>query len=208
MKEATEIVVVLDKSGSMQTVQADTIGGYNTFIEKQKSLPGEANLTLVLFDTTYVIQPSRHIKDVPLLNNKTYQPSGMTALNDAIGRAIVETGNKLSNLPEHERPGKILMVVITDGEENSSKEHNTQQIKDMITHQHDVYNWEFIYLGANVNSFDEARKIGISIANAANYKHTDIGTRSAFDGINTATQSFRESGSKGLTDCDWQAKVK
>ncbi len=164
-QELTDITVVLDRSGSMHSCQSDAEGGLNRFIDDQKKQPGEANFTLVQFDTEYeFVHRGIPIKSVP---HCSLVPRGNTALLDAVGRAIVETGERLAKLPEADRPGLVVFVVITDGEENSSKEFSLTRIKEMIQHQQDVYKWQFIYLGANQDAFAEAGAMGIagSIAN-------------------------------------------
>lgn len=209
MKDATEIVVVMDKSGSMNIRRNDAIGGFNQFLEDQKKEPGEANLTLVFFDTTYCIPiKGIPIKDVQPLNGDTYRPGGGTALNDALARAITETGARLSELPEDQRPNKVICVVITDGEENSSKEHTRDQVQEMVKHQEEKYDWAFIYLGTEVNAFDEARQLGIKADCAMNFAPSSIGTRSAYDGMSEAVKGYRIGGKTELKARDWKGKVK
>jgi len=160
--DLSEIAIILDESGSMQEITNDTIGGYNSFIETQKEIPGEAKLTLVKFNTDYnVIHNGLDIKTVPLLSNKTYYPSGSTALLDAVGRTIDEIGKRLSNTPEDEKPGKVILLIITDGEENSSKEYSLEVVKEKIKHQQEKYNWEIIYLGADQDSWENASSMNI-----------------------------------------------
>jgi hypothetical protein len=171
-KNSTSIAVILDKSSSMSTVQKATIEGFNSFLTKQKALPGEAKLTLVQFDTIYTVQMVDHpLADVPPLNELTYTPGGMTALIDAVGRGIDELGHKLSAMHEQDRPEKVIFVIITDGEENSSKEYNVDRNKvpNMITHQQEVYKWEFLYIGAGPNALQQAHALHVPKANAAAY---------------------------------------
>lgn len=209
MKDATEIVVVMDKSGSMASIRDDAIGGFNTFVEDQKKEPGEANLTLVLFDTSYSIPYSgKPIKGVELLDENTYRPGGGTALLDALGRGITETGKRLDDMDEAVRPDKVICVVITDGEENSSREHKKEQIAEMVKHQEEKYGWAFIYLGANVDAMNEARGIGIRQDCAVNFAANSIGTRSAYAGTSEAVKGYRSAGAQGLRAKDWKGKVK
>lgn len=209
MRDTTEIIIVMDKSGSMGCCAADAIGGFNQFLEEQKAEPGEANLTLVLFDTTYNIPINgKPIKDVEPLTPETYRPGGNTALNDAVARAIVETGKRLSDMPEEERPNKVICVIVTDGQENSSREHTRAQIQEMVKHQEEKYDWAFIYLGANVDAFAEARHLGISPNGAVSYAAGSIGTRSAYEGSSEAVKRFRRRGKKGLVDEAWKKGVK
>jgi len=208
MKDATEIVVVLDKSGSMGDRQTDAIGGFNQFLKDQQDQPGEANLTLVMFDTTYnVVHNGKPIKDVEPLTTETYRPGGNTALNDALARGIIETGKRLADMPEDTRPDKVICVVITDGEENSSKEHTKGQVAEMVKHQEEKYDWAFIYLGANVNAFDEAQQLGIKRSMAQSFKASGQGVRSALVGTTDAVASYRVGGKSGLAKSKWKDKV-
>lgn len=207
MRDATEIIMVLDKSGSMASSTNDVIGGFNTFLTEQQNLPGEANLTVVLFDTTYtVLFANRPIREVPPLDSTVYRAGGRTALNDAVAQAIVETGKKLSDMPEDERPNKVICVIITDGEENASREHSASQVREMVQHQQDKYDWVFIYLGANVDAFAEAGKIGIQADHAVNVSATRMD--SAYAGTNRAVQSYRSGGREALFRSDWKGKVR
>jgi uncharacterized protein YegL len=209
MKDTTEIVVVLDKSGSMGPRQNDAIGGFNQFLKEQQAEAGEANLSLVLFDTTYNIPyTGKPIKGVEPLDKNTYRPGGGTALNDALARAIIETGKRLSDMPEATRPEKVICVVITDGEENSSKEHTKEQVQEMVKHQEEKYDWAFIYLGANVDAFAAAAQLGIKGAMACNFAPSSVGTRSAYAGTSEAVSGYRSGGKKGLADRNWKGKVK
>jgi hypothetical protein len=165
--DLTDITLVVDRSGSMSTVRDDAEGGVNSFIEGQAKEPGEALLTLVQFDTDYeFVHKGVPIGDVPKYE---LQPRGMTALLDAVGRAINETGERLAAMKEPDRPGLVIFVVMTDGLENSSREFTRSQLKDMIERQQRVYNWKFTFLGANQDAFSEAGGIGIGPEGAANY---------------------------------------
>jgi hypothetical protein len=166
-KDLTDITVVVDRSGSMAACQSDAEGGLNTFINEQKKLPGESLFTLVQFDTEYeFVHKGIPIRDVPPYH---LVPRGSTALLDAVGRAIVETGERLRNMKEADRPGLVVFVILTDGQENSSREFQLAKIKEMVQHQQDVYKWQFTYLGANQDAFAEAGGMGIQQAQAANY---------------------------------------
>ena len=135
-----DITIVLDRSGSMSSVQADTIGGFNTFIKEQRKLPGECNVSLVQFDDQYEPQyAGKPVGDAPFLDEKTFQPRGMTALLDAIGRTINETGKRLGAMDDDDRPSKVLFVILTDGGENSSKEFTRAKVFEMISHQKTAY---------------------------------------------------------------------
>lgn len=161
-KDLTEIIFVVDRSGSMESIRDDTIGGYNTFLGEQKKVDKPCKVTYTQFDDQYeVVHNGIDIKDVPPLTAETFVPRGWTALHDAIGRTINEVGARLSVTPEHERPGKVLFVVMTDGHENSSHEFNAAQIKEMITHQQEKYQWEFIFLAANQDAVVGGTELGV-----------------------------------------------
>ena len=136
-KDFNEIICILDRSGSMASVATDAIGGFNQFLKDQKELPGEASLTVVLFDNKYeLLHENTPINDVPDLNFKTYVPRGMTALLDAIGKTIDETGKRLKNTPEDQRPEKVIVSILTDGFENASCKYDKSKIKEMIEKGH------------------------------------------------------------------------
>lgn len=206
MKENfTEIVFILDRSGSMGTLVNDTIGGFNAFIEKQKVEPGEAVLTTVLFDHEYkLLHDCVNIHDVNPMTYADYVPRGMTALYDAIGKTINDIGEKLSSTPEHERPSSVVFVITTDGYENASKKFTQQQIKDMIEHQTDKYNWQFLFLGANIEVDEVAGDIGIELSNAATFTATADGMSATMDSINCAVSSVR---SRGFVDANWSSAL-
>ena len=154
MKNMTEIVCVLDRSGSMESIVDDAIGGFNTFLKTQQETPGEARMSVVLFDHEYdLLYRGKALADIPPFNSLTFVPRGSTALFDALGRTIQEVGVRLAALAEVERPNKVLFVILTDGQENASKNYTGQQIKEMITHQLNVYQWEFLFFAANQDAF-------------------------------------------------------
>jgi len=163
----TDITLVVDRSGSMQQIQDDAEGGVNAFIAEQATQPGDALLTLVQFDTEYEFVH----KGVPIRKVPKYKlvPRGGTGLLDAVGRAVNETGERLAKMDEKDRPGLVIFVVMTDGQENSSKEFTKSQIKVMIERQQSVYNWHFTFLASNQDAFAEADGIGIRAAGAANW---------------------------------------
>ena len=165
--DLTDITLVVDRSGSMLQVKEDAEGGVNTFIVEQGKEPGEALLTLVQFDTEYEFLH----KGVPIQQVPKYElvPRGMTALLDAVGKAINETGERLAKMDEEDRPGLVIFVVMTDGHENSSKEFTKSQLKKMIERQQDEFNWHFTFLGANQDAFAEAGGLGIDADGVANY---------------------------------------
>ena len=194
MKDATHIAVLLDRSGSMGDIKDDAIGGFNCFLKEQKAAGANATLTLVQFDTesTDVVHESMPILEVPDLNHQTFQPRGGTPLLDALGQTIDSTGRALAAIPEANRPNKVVFVVITDGQENSSHQHTKASVKEKIDHQSDQYNWQFVFLGANQNAFDEAGAVGIAMPNAANFAPARMQVAFAATAANVA--SYRRSG--------------
>jgi Mg-chelatase subunit ChlD len=190
--DAIDITIVLDRSGSMASVREDTIGGFNSFLEEQKAVPGSATLTLVQFDDQYdVLYEGRRLQDAPLLSAQTFVPRGSTALLDAIGRTVHATGARLAAQPEHERPGKVLFVIMTDGEENASREFSRRQVFDMLTHQREKYQWEVVFIGANQDAVTTGASYGIPQANALNYAATPAGTRRMNAALSQATSRMR-----------------
>ncbi len=210
----TDITVVLDRSGSMEVVKADTIGGFNTFLKSQKEAVGEANLTLAQFDTEYeLVHSGKPIKDVPELTDKIFVPRGMTALLDAIGRSINATGARLANTPEENRPAKVIFVILTDGEENSSHEFTKEKINEMIKHQTETYKWDFVFLGANQDAIKTGTSYGISANSSLSYKADAYGTKTVFDSMAVNMSNYRSGSVSGQSffndvDRDAQAKAK
>ncbi len=173
-KDYTDVTIILDRSGSMMSIQHDTVGGLKSFIDDQKKLPGECKLTLIEFDLPdrgagiaydklYDAKPVAEVGAIP------FEPRGWTPLRDAIGRAINETGARFAAMKEEDRPEIVIFAIITDGEENSSKEFSQAQIKAMVERQTKEFNWHFTYLGANVDAFSEAEALGVSKAAAIAY---------------------------------------
>jgi hypothetical protein len=194
----SEIICIIDRSGSMASIADDAIGGFNTFLNQQKKVPGEATLTFIQFDTEYeVVHENKPLEDVLELGNATYQPRGATALLDAVGKTIESTGKRLANMPEENRPDKVIVAILTDGEENSSSEYSLSKIKKMITLQKDVYNWEFIFLAANQDAFDEAAKLGISQNDTFNFAATSVGVRNAYEKMSCTVSEYRKPYKKG-----------
>lgn len=166
-EKLTEIVLVVDRSGSMHAIKSDAEGGINSFIEEQKKVPGDATLTFVQFDTQYeVVHENKPITDVPPY---VLEPGGGTALLDAIGKTITSHKKRIENTPETNRPGKIIYVIVTDGDENSSQNYNRSQVNELITARRDVDSWEFIFMAANQDAIQEAASIGIHGAGAMNF---------------------------------------
>lgn len=187
--DLTDITVVLDRSGSMASVGTDTRGGFDSFVHEQLKAKGDAVLTLVQFDNHYeFVYRAKKLRDVPKLE---FIPRGSTALLDAIGRAINDTGERLKEIQESERPGHVIFVILTDGQENDSKVFTKSKINEMISHQQDVYKWQFVFLGANQDAIQEAANLGISSLNAMNYSHTGRGINSAFESTSANLSSLR-----------------
>lgn len=171
MKDMTLIVSILDRSGSMHTIAEEAVGSYNRFLGEQQALPDYAELTQVQFDDEYELNFSRvPIKDCkPLVLGETYEPRGMTALFDAVGKTINTVGAELAALPEEERPARVLFVIQTDGHENNSKEFSGTKVREMVAHQQEKYNWDFIFLGAGINAQEQGAAIGLHAFKCASF---------------------------------------
>jgi uncharacterized protein YegL len=186
----TEIVCVVDRSGSMSVIRDDAIGGFNSFLKDQKALDKPCRLTYVQFDDKYeVIHNAVPLAEVPLLTAATYVPRGWTALYDAVGRTIDMVGARLAALPEAERPAKIIFLILTDGQENSSKEYETARINEMITHQREAYQWEFVFLAANQDAMMAGNKMGIK--RNFNFATTGKSVKKVYDNASASLCSYR-----------------
>jgi uncharacterized protein YegL len=194
-KGLTELVFILDKSGSMSGLESDTIGGFNSMLTKQQSAEGECLVTTVLFDNNYELLHDRiDLKAVSPMTDKEYQVGGCTALIDAIGRTIHKIGNAQKNTADDYRAEKVMFVIITDGEENSSREYTAEKVKAQIERQKNKYVWEFIFLGANIDAVETAGRFGISADRAVDYRADSIGTNLNFTVLNETVSMFRDSG--------------
>ncbi len=190
----TAIAAIIDASGSMVGLTNDTIGNFNKFLEEQKAVPGDAAFSLCIFNShSVMVHDFADLKDVPPLNTSTYRTTGMTALNDAIGSTINSLGNKLSSLPEEERPSKVVVMIITDGEENSSHSFTTNQIKEMVQHQTDKYSWQFLFLAANLDAVAVGGTFGVRSCNSINYMADSAGTEAIYSGLSDLTTRYRSS---------------
>lgn len=202
--ELTEIVIVLDRSGSMGSVQGATIEAFNCYVQSQVRGFGHVRLTLVQFDDRYEnVYDAVPISKVPQLDCKSYQPRGSTALFDAIGKTIVDTGRRYSRMPEVARPGAVLFVIQTDGFENASTTYSSKQINDMIAVQRDQYSWQFVFLGANQDAIASGAKFGIAAGASLGYGANQAGTLAAFDILGKHTAKYRQARQNGGTSEAW-----
>ena len=207
MKEnLTEMVFVLDRSGSMSGLAADTIGGFNELIEKQKKIEGDAYVTTVLFDHEYeVLHDHVALGEVAPLTDKEYFARGSTALLDAVGRTIDSVGARLAATPEEERPEHVVFVITTDGMENASREYTAKQVREMVEHQQQKYSWQFVFLGANMDAVSEARNLGISAKYAADFTPSHSGVRKMYS---MALDSVMSSKRTGVSlSADWKSAL-
>ena len=202
-KNLTELVFILDKSGSMSGLEKDTIGGYNSMLKKQKEEDGECVITTVLFDNNYELLHDRiDIRAVNKLTKKDYTAGGSTALLDAIGRTVSKIGNAQQNTAEDYRAEKVMFVIITDGEENASREYSSKQVKEMIQRQKEKYGWEFVFLGANIDAVETAERFGIDADRAVDYVPDSKGTELNFIAMSEAVSSFRKTRSVSENSLD------
>ena len=193
-KNLTEIVFILDRSGSMAGLEDDTIGGFNAMIEKQKYEPGEAYVSTVLFDNyTEVIHDRIDIQKVMPMTRKEYYVRGCTALLDAVGKAIHHIGNVHKYAREEDRPEKTLFVITTDGMENASRQYDYARVKAQIQRQKEKYGWEFLFLGANIDAISTARQFGIEEDRAVNYHCDREGTALNYEVVSEAIRTVRAS---------------
>ena len=191
-KNLTELVFILDRSGSMAGLEADTIGGFNAMLQKQRGEPGEAVISTVLFDNeTEVIHDRIPLDRVLDLTEKEYYVRGCTALLDAVGGAIHHIGNVHKYAREEDRPEKTLFVITTDGLENASRRYTYDKVKAMIERQREKYGWEFLFLGANIDASREAARFGIRADCAADYHADSIGTEAVYESVCEAVCQVR-----------------
>ena len=204
-KNLTEIVFILDRSGSMAGLEKDTIGGFNAMLEKQKSQSGEAIISTVLFDNTCdVIHDRLDIQKVAPITEKEYFVRGCTALLDAVGGAIHHIGNVHKYAREEDRPEKTLFIITTDGMENASRRYSYEKVREMIRRQEEKYGWEFIFLGANIDAEAEAARFGIRRSQAANYHADSDGTAIIYEAVSEAVCTIR---AKRTTGNDWRRNI-
>jgi len=204
----TELVFIIDRSGSMGGLESDTIGGFNSMLQKQQAEPGECRITTVLFDHQYEMLHDRiDIKAVKPLTSKEYYVRGQTALLDAIGMTINKIGNVQKNTAEGYRAEKVLVVITTDGMENASREFNYEKIRAMIKQQKSEHNWEFIFLGANIDAIDVAGRFGVDKSRAQNFHNDSKGIALNYAAISDAVASYRAKPSGERLDDNWNKKI-
>lgn len=203
--ESTELVFILDKSGSMSGLESDTIGGFNAMLAKQKRLDGDCRVTTVLFDHEYSLLHDRaDVQAVTPITEREYAVGGSTALLDAVGRTINKIDNALRNTAVEYRPDKVVFVIITDGAENASVEYNLRQVRQMIRRQSEGGNWNFLFLGANIDAVEAAASIGIEAKRAANFRADSAGVKKNFNVLDEVICSFRNCKSMPY---DWKERI-
>ena len=204
-KNLTELVFILDRSGSMAGLEDDTIGGFNSMIQKQKNEPGEAYVSTVLFDNvSEVIHDRKAIQEIEPMTRNEYYVRGCTALLDAVGGAIHHIGNVHKYAREEDRPEKTLFIITTDGMENASRRYSYTQLKAMIERQKEKYGWEFIFLGANIDAAKEAARFGIDADYAADYHADSKGTAVIYEAMSEVVCNVRAS---RPMNADWKRNV-
>lgn len=196
-KGLTELVMILDRSGSMSGLEADTIGGFNSMIERQKKENGDALVSVVLFDDRQEVLYDRvNIREVEPMTDRMYYVRGCTALLDAVGGAIRHIGNchKYANILGHSEdiPEKTIFMIMTDGYENASRKYSYDKVRRMIEHEKNQYHWEFLFLGADIDAEQAAGRFGISASRAVNYEHDGAGTRLNYDTVSKAVSNARK----------------
>jgi len=201
----TELVFILDRSGSMSGLEEATTGGYNSVLKTQKEEPGTAFVTTVLFDDSYELLHDRiNIRELRPITGKEYFVRGSTALLDAIGKTINRVGNAQKHANEDRRADKVMIVIITDGMENASEEYSYKRIMEMINRQKEKYGWEFVFLGANIDAIATAAKFGINADRAANYHADSRGTQLNYEAVNKFASNMRKDVSN---DDSWKKNI-
>ena len=213
-KNLTEIVFILDRSGSMSGLEGDTIGGFNAMIEKQKREPGEALISTVLFDNeTEVIHDRVDIQKIEPMTDKEYYVRGCTALLDAVGGAIHHIGNVHKYAREEDVPEKTLFIITTDGMENASQRYTYDKVKRMIEHEKEKYHWEFMFLGANIDAIEVAGRFGVAPNRAVRYENDREGVNLNYEVLSDVISYARSAGSpeelsKGLNDAKVLGRIR
>lgn len=191
--DLTLLVCIADRSGSMEAIRDDAIGGFNAFLDAQRAEPGEARLTFVQFDGQYeVLFDDMALAHVPPLTRETFVPRGATALFDALGRTLDTVGERLAATPEAERPAKVVVVVVTDGQENASRTYTREQVFARITHQRSVYGWEFVFLAANQDAIAGAVALGMDAADGVAFSlRSALDVRESYAALSASTSERR-----------------
>lgn len=195
--DLARVVVILDRSGSMQSMRAAAISGFNEFIGKLKAQPGDVNVKLVQFDDQYEVVFDQPLAQVPELTEATFVPRGMTALLDAQGKTIVALGEELAKFPESDRPASVTVLMITDGQENASHEYKQAQVKAMVTEQREKYSWNFVYVGANQDAIAVAASIGIPMTSAINLDGGTLSNRAVYTSMAAYVNTSRSLSAMG-----------
>ena len=204
----TELVFILDRSGSMGGLESDTIGGFNSMLSKQQAEPGECRITTVLFDNQYEVLHDRiDIRAVSPITNTEYFVHGNTALLDAIGRTINKIGGVQKSTAEEYRAEKVLFVITTDGMENASREFTYDKIKTMIERQKEKYSWEFIFLGANIDAVDVAGRFGVDRTRAVRFHNDSEGIALNYSVLSETVASYRASAPSIRVANDWSVEI-
>ena len=204
-KDLTELVFILDRSGSMSGLERDTIGGYNSMMEKQRDEQGEAFVTTVLFDDEIEILNDRvNLRGMAPITEKEYFVRGTTALLDAMGKTISKVGNAQKHSPESERAEKVIFVITTDGMENASREYSYEKVRGMVERQKAKYGWDFIFLGANIDAVAEARRFGIDEDRAARFNSDAKGTAINYEVVGDAVRELR---ANRTMERDWKKRI-
>lgn len=212
-KKMTEIVYILDRSGSMSGLEADTIGGFNSMIQKQKKTGEEAYVSTILFDdTSQVLHDRISIDKVETMTEEQYDVRGCTALLDAIGGAIHHIKKLHKHVREEDRPEKTIFVITTDGMENASRQYSYEKVQKMVKRQQEKYGWEFIFIGANMDAYAEASRFGIRKDRAVNYVHDQRGTATVYEGVSKAVSAVMKASSVEeadayLSESGWDEEI-
>ena len=203
--KVTELVFILDRSGSMSGLESDTIGGFNSMIEKQKKQGGECYVSTVLFDDeSEVLHDRVKLGDIPKMTDRDYTVRGCTALIDAIGGAIHHIGNIHKYARPEDVPEHTMFVITTDGQENASHRYNSEQVKKMIERQKEKYGWEFLFIGANIDAVETAARYGIGADRAVNYNADKEGTSIVYESVSRAVCNVR---AKACVDENWCSEI-
>ena len=204
----TELVFILDRSGSMGGLESDTIGGFNSMLAKQQAESGECRITTVLFDNDYEVLHDRiDLKAVSKITNREYFVRGTTALLDAVGKTIKKIRKVQSNTAEEYRADKVLFVITTDGMENASREYSYEKIKSMVERQKKKFNWEFIFLGANIDAIDVANRFGIARNRTQNFHNDSTGVELNYSVLSETVSEFRAMPTYASISDDWGSKI-